>query len=67
MPISEPLRIFISYAVKDGTALAQRLQASLKDEGLDAWLGTQRLVSGAVCGAQRVSAPSMTATRCWPS
>jgi len=39
--------IFISYARKDGADLAQRLQASLGCEGLDAWLDTQRLAGGA--------------------
>jgi hypothetical protein len=33
---SEPLRVFISYARKDGTRLAQRLQSDLSKEGFDA-------------------------------
>jgi len=37
MPPSEPLRIFISYARKDGAALAQRLQSDLANQGFDAW------------------------------
>src|SRR5215469_2751638 len=48
MPPSEPLRVFISYARKDGAPLAQRLQADLAREGFDAWLDTQRLAGGAV-------------------
>ena len=36
MPPSEPLRVFISYARKDGTRLAQRLQSDLSKEGFDA-------------------------------
>src|ERR1700685_908373 len=48
MPASEPLRIFISYARKDGADLAQHLQASLADAGFDIWLDTQRLRGGGV-------------------
>jgi TIR domain len=48
MPPSEPSRIFISYARKDGAALAQRLQSDLRNEGFDAWLDTQRIAGGAV-------------------
>jgi hypothetical protein len=43
MPPSEPLRVFISYARKDGAALAQRLQKDLNEKGFDAWLDTQRI------------------------
>ena len=46
MPPSAPSRIFISYARKDGPALAQRLQSDLTKEGFDAWLDTQRLGGG---------------------
>jgi hypothetical protein len=42
-----PLKVFISYARKDGAALAQRLQADLGAQGFDAWLDTQRLAGGA--------------------
>jgi WD40 repeat protein len=35
MPPSETLRVFISYAQKDGAPLAQRLQSDLAKEGLD--------------------------------
>jgi WD40 repeat protein len=45
---SAQLRIFISYARKDGTALAQRLQSDLAKQGFDVWLDTQRLRGGAV-------------------
>ena len=48
MPPSEPLRIFISYARKDGAALAQRLRSDLAKQGFDAWLDTQRIKRGAV-------------------
>src|SRR5664280_344713 len=48
MPPSEPLRVFISYARKDGAALAQRLQKDLDDQGFDAWLDTQRIGGGRV-------------------
>jgi hypothetical protein len=48
MPPSEPDRIFISYARKDGASLAERLQADLAKEGFDAWLDTQRIGGGAV-------------------
>jgi WD40 repeat protein len=44
---SEPFRIFISYARKDGALLAQRLQSDLTKEGFDAWLDTQRFRGGA--------------------
>ncbi len=48
MPPSEPSRIFISYAHRDGAELAQRLQTDLANEGFDAWLDTQRLHGGDV-------------------
>jgi hypothetical protein len=48
MPPSEPLGIFISYARRDGSALAQRLQADLTAQGFDTWLDTQRIAGGAV-------------------
>ena len=38
MPRPEPSRIFISYARKDGTELAQSLQSDLQKRGYDAWL-----------------------------
>lgn len=40
------LRVFISYARKDGAALARRLQSSLNTKGFDVWLDTQRLHGG---------------------
>jgi hypothetical protein len=43
----QPLKVFISYARKDGAALAQRLQADLGAKGFDAWLDTQRIAGGA--------------------
>src|ERR1019366_2356103 len=47
MPPPEPSRVFISYARKDGAALAQRLQKDLKERGYDAWLDMQRIKGGA--------------------
>src|ERR1017187_7578833 len=47
MPPSERSRVFISYARKDGAALAQRLQKDLNVQGFDAWLDTQRITGGA--------------------
>src|SRR5271166_3053409 len=47
MPPSAPLRVFLSYARKDGAALAQRLQKDLKERGFDAWLDAQRIKGGA--------------------
>src|ERR1017187_3003944 len=52
MPPPEPLRVFISYARKDGAALAQRLQKDLNEKGFDAWLDTQRIGSGRVWSTQ---------------
>src|SRR6266851_4584757 len=43
---SEPSRIFISYARKDGATLAQRLQSDLTKQGFDAWLDIRRLRGG---------------------
>jgi hypothetical protein len=48
MPPSEPSRVFISYARKDGAALAQRLRSDLTKQGFDAWLDTERIAGGAV-------------------
>ena len=47
MPPSEPSRVFISYARKDGSALAQRLQKDLNENGYEAWLDKQRIEGGA--------------------
>ena len=52
MPASKPLRVFISYARKDGAALAQRLQFDLTNDGFDAWLDTQRILGGRVWSTQ---------------
>ena len=52
MPPSEQCRVFISYAHRDGADLAQRLQQSLKEQGFDAWLDTQRLTGGIVWSAE---------------
>ncbi len=46
MPRPEPSRIFISYARKDGTELAQSLQSDLQKRGYDAWLDKQRIEGG---------------------
>jgi hypothetical protein len=48
MSLPEEPRVFISYAHKDGVALAQRLQSDLAEQGFDAWLDTQRSAGGAV-------------------
>src|ERR1700733_13590946 len=45
------VRIFISYARKDGASLAQRLQSDLTNEGFDTWLDTQRIAGGALWSA----------------
>jgi TIR domain len=52
MPPSEPLRVFISDARKDGAALAQQLQRDLNEQGFDAWLDTQRIGGGRVWSAE---------------
>jgi WD40 repeat protein len=46
------LRVFISYARKDGAVLAQRLQCDLAKQGIDAWLDTKRIGGGAVWSAE---------------
>jgi|HubBroStandDraft_6_1064221.scaffolds.fasta_scaffold20936_2 WD40 repeat protein len=51
MSSPEPLRVFISYARKDGALLAQRLQADLTKKGLDSWIDTQRIAGSAVWSA----------------
>jgi hypothetical protein len=48
MPPSKPLRVFISYARKDGVALAQRLETSLKEAGFDSWLDTREIGGGRI-------------------
>jgi WD40 repeat protein len=40
-------RVFISYARKDGTELAKRLQGDLSSSGYDVWVDTQRIAGGA--------------------
>jgi WD40 repeat protein len=40
--------IFISYARRDGAALARRLKADLESNGFDAWLDTSEISGGAV-------------------
>ncbi|MEK7753366.1 MAG: toll/interleukin-1 receptor domain-containing protein [Acidobacteriota bacterium] len=52
MPTDEDHRIFISYAHRDGVALAARLQQDLTASEFDAWLDNQRLVAGAVWTAE---------------
>ena len=52
MPMSQPSRISISYARRDGATLARRLQSDLTKEGFDAWLDTQRIGSGTVWSTQ---------------
>jgi hypothetical protein len=42
---SEPHRVFISYAHRDGAELARRLQKDLATQ-FDIWLDTQRLTAG---------------------
>src|ERR1035437_1582374 len=49
MGVSSPMgytRIFVSYARKDGAALALRLQRDLTAAGYDVWLDTQRIAGG---------------------
>jgi WD40 repeat protein len=52
MPTAEDDRIFISYAHRDGAALAVRLQQDLTASGFDTWLDKQRLKGGAVWTTQ---------------
>ncbi len=48
MAPTAPSHVFLSYARKDGAALAQQLQTDLNDQGFDAWLDKQRIAGGAV-------------------
>lgn len=43
----EDVRVFISYAHRDGADLAQRLHADLISHGVSTWLDQQRLAAGA--------------------
>ena len=47
MPSSERPRVFLSYAHKDGSKLARRLQEDLTTQ-FDVWLDIQRLIGGDV-------------------
>jgi hypothetical protein len=47
MPPSDQPRIFISFAHRDGAALAQHLRQDLSQD-FDTWLDTQRLSVGEV-------------------
>ena len=49
---SSPSRVFISYARKDGAALAQRLKDDLEKNGFDAWLDIQRIGGGRIRSAE---------------
>ena len=40
--------VFISYAHKDASKLAQRLYGGLSQEGYEPWLDTARLTGGAI-------------------
>jgi hypothetical protein len=44
--MAEGKRIFISYARKDGAALAQRLLTDLADNGFKPWLDTGEIAGG---------------------
>ena len=46
MSIAERLRIFISYAHRDGGSLAARLERDLEGCGFDVWLDRNRLLGG---------------------
>lgn len=48
MPKKKGHRIFISYAHRDGTKLAERLQRDLIANGLDAWRDTPKEIPGGV-------------------
>jgi WD40 repeat protein len=48
VPPSAQPRVFLSYARKDGAALAQRLRADLTKAGFDVWLDTRRIAGGVV-------------------
>lgn len=47
MDPTEAIKIFLSYARKDGTELARRLADDLKARGFEAWLDKQRIAGGA--------------------
>ena len=47
MPQLEQIRLFISYAHRDGAGLATRLQKDLAAGGFDVWLDTRQLAGGA--------------------
>ena len=64
MPLPAERRVFISYARKDGAALAQRLQKDLNEQGFDAWLDTQR-IKAAPSGPPRSSTPSTKPNSSW--
>ena len=44
--MTTPIKIFISYARKDGRELALKLKKSLEDAGHDAWLDTSEIEGG---------------------
>jgi hypothetical protein len=70
MPPSEPSRVFISYARKDGAALAQRLHQDLTDEGFVVWLDVQRLTGGDIWRqeiAEAISAEGSFPRSNWPA
>ena len=47
MDPGEAIKIFLSYARKDGSELAQRLADDLKARGFEAWLDKRRISGGA--------------------
>jgi WD40 repeat protein len=46
MDSQQPIKIFISYAHRDGAELAQRLLADLTKQGFDVWLDVPRRAGG---------------------
>ena len=48
MPRGQPVRVFISYARKDATHLAQYLNQQLAKAGFNPWLDTARIGGGAI-------------------
>ncbi len=64
MAETEGVRVFISYARKDGTELAERLHGDLGRRGFQVWLDTKEIGGGAAW-TEEIEEALDHAQACW--